>query len=593
MNTIRTGLVWTVLLMLVLTGCPEEQPEETVTPVVRLAPRSGGLGMVVEIELRGTNTEWEEGLPTVDLGDGITVRNMVAEGRTLAYAEAEIAPDATLGKRDVRITTGDHELTIPDGFIVQTGGISIEPARARLGESLDVSVTGYNTTFQDGYTQASFGDGIWVDTVEVLTESSAIVRISIDPTAAPGHRDVTMFNGSTAWTLFDGFLVDRSALTIHFEPPSGFQGDEVDFTIKGTDTAFVDGATILDMGDDIPVDFISVIDASNAFGRMTIGNAATVGLRDVVVQTHDEILIVHDGFEVFEVPPDVDNTMVTIRYTVSRSKDNNSCQNDIGYSAYILFWEPLDPPCGESPPPTMVFPFDINYNYPVWTGGDVDCPFPNTFDAGDHVYMDSNDGTHSLVFDRETDPYSGVTAYYLDHAVTPDTYNFDRHYSLRAPGSSDPLGIPPFDTREDETPGADPGGVVMHTIPINYEVTAPELCNNFTHDPNEPLTVDWTMAMTYDVAGLSMVLQIQDADTTDGDDSAYNIVLPWDDGSWTFESEMLTMLPEGNGYLIFGDYAKQPTFQLPFSDIMPSGPPASSGFQDLGFIILSSAGEPE
>ncbi len=581
-----------VLLLLLVPGCPEEQTEPSVTPVVRLAPRSGGLGMVVEVELRGTNTSWDEELPALDLGDDITVRDMRVEGRTLAYADAEIAPTAELGKRDAIVSFGDASVTIPDGFIVQTGGIAIEPDRARLGESLDVAVTGYNTTFQEGYTQASFGEGIWVDSVEVLAEASAVVRVSIDPTAAPGRRDVTLFNGSTAWTLFDGFLVDRSALTIDFDPESGYQGDEVDFTIKGTDSAFVDGITSLYMGDDIVVDFLNVIDAYNAFGRMTIGNAAELGLRDVVVQTGEEILIVHDGFEVFGTPPDVDNTMITIRYSVGRNKDNNSCAIEEGYSAYILFWEPLDPPCGESPPPTMVFPFDINYNYPVWTGGDTDCPFPNTFDAGAEVYLDSSDGTHSLTFLRETDPYSGVTAYYLDHALTSANYHFDRHYSLRAPGSDDPDGIPPFDTREDDTPGADPGGVVMHTIPIDYDVLAPELCNNFTHDPADPLTVDWTMAMTYDVAGLSIVLQIQDDDTTDGtDDSAYNIVLPWDDGSWTFEPEMLAVLPTGNGYLIFGDYAKQPTFQLPFSDLMPSGPPASSGFQDLGFIILGGGAE--
>ena len=441
--------------------------------------------------------------------------------------------------------------------------------------------------FQDGYTQASFGDGIWIDSVEVLTETSAIVRISIDPAAAPGDRDVTVFNGSTAWTLFDGFLVDRSAVTFTFDPPQAYQGEEVDFTVKGTDTAFVEGDTDLIMGDDIIVDFISVIGPTDAFGRMTLSNAATVGTRDVTVESGGELLIVHDGFEVLPVAPDVTNALVSYTLSVSRMVDNNSCAIGEGYSTYILFYEPLDQPCGESPPPTMVFPYDINYNYPVWSGDDSDCPFPNTFDAGDHVYLDSTDGSHSLTYDRDVDPYSGITAYYLDHSMTLADYHFDRHYTMRADGSEDPTQVPAFDTSVDETLGADPGGVILHTIPLDYDVLAPELCNNFTHDPAEDLIVEWTLAMTYDVAGLSITLQTQSAE--DPDDAWYNIVLPWDDGEWTFSPDMLSLLPEGNGYLVFSDGASQPTWQLPFSDIGPSSPPGSSGISTMGFMILSGA----
>ncbi len=584
-------IVWAIVTA-ATTGCKDEETESLGEAVVRLSPRSGGVGTMLEVELRGTNTDWDTSAPEINLGQGIVVENIQVEGDTLAYADATIAIDAPLGKRDVEVGFGDRSYDIIDGFIVQTGAIEIQPNRARLGESLDVEITGYNTTFQDGYTQASFGEGIWIDSVEVQTEASAVVRISIDPASAPGERDVTVFNGSTAWTLFEGFLVDRSAVTVVFEPPQAYQGDEVDFTLYGTNSAFINGETTLDMGDDIVLDFLNVIDASNAFGRITVSNAAELGLRDVAVLTGEELLVVHDGFEVLETPPEVKNALVSYGINVTRTVDNNNCGVEASYSTSMVFYEPLDPPCGTSPPPTMVFPFDINYNYPVWSGGDDDCPFPNTFDAGEHTYLDSNDGTHSLTYDRVVDPYSGIIAYYLDHTMTLDDYHFDRHYTMRADGSDDPDQVPAFDTRYDYTPGSDPGGVILHTIPVDYDLLAPELCNNYTHSPADPLVVEWTMAQTYDVAGLSIVLQVQDSE--DPDNALYNIVLPWDDGEWTWEPDALEMLPEGNGYLVFGDSAAQPTWGLPFSDIFPSSPMGSSGITTMGFMILnSSAGEEE
>jgi len=588
-NVLLLAIVLPILAFAI--SCPEEVVEEIGEPVVRLSPRAGGVGMSVDLELRGTNTDWDEFDPVVDMGEGITIRDVEVDGRTLAFAVADIAPDAPLGWRDVLVSFGERQFKITDGFVVQTGAIHIEPDRARLDESLDIEVTGTSTTFQDGYTQASFGEGIWIDDVEVLSSTSALVRISIDPTASPGARNVTLFNGSTAWTLYEGFLVDRSAVTITFDPPQGNQGETVDFTIKGTNSSFVDGETELQMGDDIVVDYFDVIDATNAFGTMTISNAADLGLRDVTVVSGDEILIVHDGFEVLGSPPDVNNTLCSISLSVTRVVDNNSCAIEESYSAGIVFYAPLDPPCGESPPPTMVFPFDINYNYPVWQGDDTDCPYPATFDAGEHVYLDSSDGTHSLTFDRYVDPYSGITGYYLDHSMSLADYHFDRHYSLRSDGSDDPDQVPEFDTRYDETPGADPGGVILHTIPMDYDLLQPQLCNNFTHDPNEELLVEWTMAMTYDVAGLSIVLQTQDAN--DPDNAAYNIVLPWDDGEWVWDPEQLLMLPEGNGYLVFGDSAVQPIWALPFSDLFPSGPMAGSGLTTMGFMILNSSAEEE
>ncbi|MDP7110330.1 MAG: hypothetical protein QGH45_00130, partial [Myxococcota bacterium] len=70
-------------------GCQEDLVEEFGEPVVRLTPRAGGVGMSVDLEFRGTNTDWDENTPTVDMGEGITVRDVDVDGRTLAFAIAD------------------------------------------------------------------------------------------------------------------------------------------------------------------------------------------------------------------------------------------------------------------------------------------------------------------------------------------------------------------------------------------------------------------------------------------------------------------------------------------------------------------------
>ena len=530
---------------LVFSGCPNEEPVGTITsadPLVRLSPSVGGRGMNITLQLRGVNTQWVEGEVTIDLGTDIQVAGVTVEGPNFATADIAIDENAVLGFRPVTIEffAGEGEDRVlktftmdgDEGFLVEPGGIAITPDRARLGETLQVKVDGFNTIFQDGSTWADFGEGIYVNWVLVEDETHATISVSVDQRADPGLHDVVVFNGPIGYTLMDGFFVDRSSIAIEIDPGHGNQGEVLPFVVSGFNTHFESGGntdTLVDMSTSIcvnefypdcqdtvePGGVMTVLSPTNAQGTLRISNGAAPGLYDVRAYTMDRVdlnenmliepgefiiteeVILHEGFEVRAVPIDCNDLPgVSFGFSISRDIDNDTCGINEGVSAYAVFYTPLDPPCG-SPPGPPVFPYDLNYQINPPSGG-ADCPTTPTCDAGEFVYLESD--VNTITLSRVQNAFTGEIGYYPAQPLTLEDYPFGYvDFDLRAEGSDDPTQIPEF-TAED----------VLYTLPSDFEFLSPELCQNYTHDPADDFVAEWTPANTYDVAGLTMSYSTSD-----------------------------------------------------------------------------------
>lgn len=615
-----------------LTGCPTDSTDPTPTvvgdaaPVVRLSPRTGGRGMDVTMRIRGTNTQWEEGDVTLDLGEDIEVTSVLVEGPIFASATLTIGEGAALGYRPVTIAWPDADgeqvvdnKTGDEGFLVQTGGISISPSQVRLGETISIDVVGVNTNFQDGLTWADFGEGIFVEDFVVIDDLNATAKVSIDQRAIPGLHDVTVFNGPDGWTLMDGLFVDRSAVAIEIDPESGNQGESLFFTLRGRNTHWADSGavqTMLDLTTDICVEEfwpdcqdtvrpggpVDVISATQAGGRMDISNGAMPGFKDVRVYVMEEMdidgdfvispdeyvileeVILHDGFEVREVPVDCSDTPgVSFGFNIGRQFDNATCTVNESVSASAIFYTPLDPPCG-APGPMPPAPFDVNGILPL--PGAADCPSPRTCDAGPFVYLESQVNTITLV--RQENSFTGDIFYVPQTPLTLDDYPFSMDYEqdlgervvydlVAEPGSDDPTQIPAFRAEE-----------VLFTLPSDFELLEPTLCENYTHVTDSDLPLRWTPASTYDVAGLSASIT-----TTDQNGDAFQlIVFPWDDGAFDWDGDVLAQLPPGGGSFSFGAGVAEPKWFLDFGN----GPvglenQGRSGLGYSGIITLEAAPE--
>ena len=123
---------------------------------------------------------------------------------------------------------------------------------------------------------------------------------------------------------------------------------------------------------DILVEEITVLDAQNLYGRMTLSNAAALGKRDVQIESSDDSVRITDAFEVVGGNWDVSEVAISLDFFVSRTIDPISCELSESVVAQAIFFIPLNPPCGgggSGSPPSGPQPYDNNGVFPDPDGG--------------------------------------------------------------------------------------------------------------------------------------------------------------------------------------------------------------------------------
>ena len=566
-----------------------------------MSPRLGGQGTSLQVELDATDSFFNfEGALTADFGEGFVVDSMEVSDGWNATADITIEPDAALGTRDVTIDMDGRSIALDDGFEVISQSFTLDPARGRMGETVEVTFLGNNTDWTSGLTWPTFGDDVEVLNFTVLSESLATGDVVIESDAIPGLRDVTMTEGGSALTLYDGFTVDRVGVAATFDPAEIAQGDTVSFTIVGRDTNF-DSSTTLTFYDefgenpDIELVDMTVLDAQNLSGRITASNAAGLGWRDVLVSTDDEGVLIPDAVEVVGGDYDLTDVAISLTFYVARAIDNNTGEISESVVASCAFVIPLDPGCpddpeddgsectngtdddedgyvdcldsdcgnsGVCPSPS---PYDVQTVIESPGNGEEDCPTPRTVGAGDHVWLES--GSNIVTLDRFEDSASGLI-YYAGVDLTMDDYVPGERYDLHTEGEEG--GVAEYVLDE-----------VLYTVPADWSLVSPELWNNYTHSRAEDFQFQWTPAMTYPdamfIASLSGTLS---STGTSGSIAS----IPWDDGDHSFTAEEVQELTAGPSYFTAYSIIKGPYFGLP--DSIYQSNQAKSYIYLQGYLVL-------
>lgn len=552
-------VLFALLAPAALVACEGEDPTDTSDDQAPLAfsiaPSVVGQGQEVTLDMTANRAQFRFGATELDLGEGITVQRVTVEDGFFATADIVVDPDAELGMRDAVITIEGRETELSGVLeIISESIATIEPDNGKMGEVLDVAIAGRGVAWENNVTWANFGKGIDVMEFRVLSPTLATATLSIRPDARPGKRDVLVEHEQEVVGLYDGFTVDRALIACEFDPGTGYQGDTLAFTIRCVDTDWQPGTDIQFWDDggrnpDIQITELQVIDGENLSGRMTVSNAAILGLRDVYITNGDEAVLLADEFEVLDAPPSLDNVAISLGFDIARQIDN-SCTLQEQVSAFAAFVVPLDPPCGSPPPPGQgPMPYDINGVFPVPPEAQPeDCPNPETVSAGDYVWFESPENVVTL--EKDVIASTGQIVYRgID--LTLDDYRFNQMYDLHTQG--DPEGIPEVILEE-----------VQPTVPADYYITSPEICRDYVHDRNEPFDYTWTPAQTYPNAIFST--QISGVLVATGDGGFAGSV-PWDDGVHSYSPGELTQLQATPVSFSATSYIEGPYFGFPFSTI--------------------------
>jgi len=280
------------------------------TPILTsLVPAGGQQGQTLSVSITGQFTHFTQGTTQVTLGAGVTVSNITVSSTTSLTAQLVIDPAAAVGTRTLTVTTGTEVVSVPNVFTVQQATpvlYSLNPGGGQQGQSaLLVAITGVNTHFVQGTSQASFGTGVTVTSLTVSSPTNATAVVNIDPAATIGTRTVTVTTGTEVASFTNGFTIVAGTPAILSLNPGGSQQGRQNLSVAlvGQFTNWVQGTTIATFGSGVSVVSLTVSSSTSATAVVNIDPAAAVGPRTVTMTTGTEVETFTNGFTVVAGTP--------------------------------------------------------------------------------------------------------------------------------------------------------------------------------------------------------------------------------------------------------------------------------------------------
>jgi hypothetical protein len=289
-------------------------------PAVGLVtPANGPQGSTFNIQVNGSNTNFNSSSVLSFSGSGITLNSATVNSPVSITASISIASGAAQGFRDVVVTTnlggntneaatgvGAFNITSPS---VDPTVLGVSPIQGAQGQTLDVLISGQNTHFVNGSSSATFGSGVTVNSLSVLSSVSARANITINSAATIGFRDVQVTTGSEFATEngVGPFLVTAPPLAIArvtlLSPAEGQRGQTLNVAVTGVNSNFENGVSRASFtGDGILVNNTTVTSPTTAVANITIGANATLGFRDLSITTGSQTAVILNGFRVTPAP---------------------------------------------------------------------------------------------------------------------------------------------------------------------------------------------------------------------------------------------------------------------------------------------------
>jgi hypothetical protein len=264
-----------------------------------IAPSGGGSAVTVNSavpNVLGQDASWREikvngsgfgAGTTAALGAAVTVNSLAVTSPTLLTLKVSVAPEATIGPRDVVVTT-------PAGTGTCSGCFNVAAAPTVSGATPDtwnrpssgvLEIAGAN--FTGSMAVSVTGSGVTVGTVTRVSSTLVRANLTVAANAELGQRTVTVRNGDGGrgyTTITIGSGGGGSAVSVGSAVPNVLGQDASWREVKINGSGFVAGTTVA-LGAGVTVNSTTVTSPTLLTLKVSVAPAAAVGPRDVVVST--------------------------------------------------------------------------------------------------------------------------------------------------------------------------------------------------------------------------------------------------------------------------------------------------------------------
>lgn len=222
-----------------------------VPTLLTASPAFAQAGSTTNVVITGEFTSFAQGSSSVTFGSGVTVNSVTVSSATQLTANISVASNASVGARDITVTTGGQTETLSSGFSVTAGTsvvTQIDPNIGNPGAAVTVALTGQYTNWVNGTTTVSFGSGITVGAVTVSDATDLSAAITISSGAALGPVDVVVTTGAEVESVPGGFTVQAAVVpaptVISLSPPPNSGGMPINSNIIAVFSQPMDRSTI-------------------------------------------------------------------------------------------------------------------------------------------------------------------------------------------------------------------------------------------------------------------------------------------------------------------------------------------------------------
>jgi hypothetical protein len=193
----------------------------------------------------------------------------------------------------------DKDITGDDPEAV-SAVLEVYPPLGGQGQSMEVHIDASRSVFDFSGTQVDFGDGIFVESVDVDDGFGLRAQITIEADAELGSRDVGIDGTSREFTLDDSFEVIAQSFVL--APSTARIGETLSVDILGHQTEWVGGVTWPSFGDGIEVSDFTVLSGTLAVAEISVSAETAPGWRNVVMDNGGgDRVTLYDGFKVDRV----------------------------------------------------------------------------------------------------------------------------------------------------------------------------------------------------------------------------------------------------------------------------------------------------